>query len=225
MAKVTSAFFDDDGAPELRFEDSVAATAAAPAARRAANYGAAAATPAYGVEEARYSELHDKKADMLRYQQELEKTQREVREMEARRAKEDRFNEGRREICERLARNLSKLERELYNAQKAAEEISAAGEIYQHHLDTLRALMVDASQQGDDELDRAIGAVEDAESEFSKTSRRLATALPQLGTEAFSPAQSGLPNNFVGWLRAGAAFSIPLAAAAILVVMILKIFA
>lgn len=225
MAKVTSAFFDDDGAPELRFEDSSVAAAAAQAPRRAANYGAAAAAPAYGVEDTRYSELNDKKADMLRYQQELEKTQREVREMEARRAKEDRFNDGRREICERLSRSLSKLDRELYNAQKAAEEISAASEIYQQHLETLRSLVVDANQHDEDELDRAIGAVEDAENEFSKTSRRLATALPQLGTEGFAPVSAGLPQNFGAWFRAGAAFSIPLALAAILVALILKLFA
>lgn len=222
MAKVTTAFFDDEDAPELRFEE--AGHAPAPAPKRAANYGATMNAPAYGVEEERYTALHDKKADMLRYQQELEKTQREVREMEARRAKEERFNEGHRQICERLSRSLSKLDRELYNAQKSVEEVSAARECYHHHLETLRSLESGDSAITEDEMDRAIGAVEDAENEFSKTSRRLATVLPQLGTEAFVP-QSGLPQGFNAWLRAGTAFSIPLFVAAILVAFVIKLLA
>jgi DNA repair exonuclease SbcCD ATPase subunit len=218
MAKVTSGYFNDVDAPELRFEEAQMATASA---KRAANHGVAVAAPIYGVEDDRYSELNDKKANMLRLQQELEKTQREARELELRRAKEERFGQGRREICERLARSLAKLDRELYNAQKAVEEISSARECYHHHLDTLRGLQPDP-ERGDDEMDRAIGAVEDAEDEFSKTSRRLATALPQLGIEGFVHSSSA-PQGFVSWLRAGAAFSIPLAAAAVLVALILKL--
>ncbi|OAI55525.1 hypothetical protein AYO49_01205 [Verrucomicrobiaceae bacterium SCGC AG-212-N21] len=214
MAKVTSGYFNDVDAPELRFEE-------AQAAKRAANHGIPLAAPVYGVEDDRYSELNDKKANMLRLQQELEKTQREARELEHRRAKEERFTQGRREICERLARNLAKLDRELYNAQKAVEEISSARECYHHHLDTLRGLQPDV-ETGDEEMDRAIGAVEDAEDEFSKTSRRLATALPQLGVEGFVHSSS-MPQNFNTWLRAGAAFSIPLAGAAIIVALILKL--
>src|SRR5205814_552023 len=136
MAKVTSGYFSDDHALELRFEEP--SQGHAPASKRAANHGTNMPMSAYALEEDRYSELHDKKANMLRLQQELEKTQREAHELEVRRAKEERFNHGRREICERLARSLSKLERELYNAQKAVEEISSAREGYQQHLDTLR---------------------------------------------------------------------------------------
>lgn len=222
MAKVTSGYFTDADAPELRFEEQGNTLMAVTMPRRVANHSTAMPATAYGVEDDRYAELNDKKANMLRYQQELEKTQREVREMEARRAKEDRFNNGRREICERLARDLSKLEGDLYNAQKAVEEISSAREVYQHHLETLRGVQPDTSGHAEDEMDRAIGAVEDAESEFRKTSRRLSTVLPHLGTEAFVP-QSGMPQNFKSWLRAGAAFSIPLALAAVLVALIVKL--
>jgi hypothetical protein len=67
--------------------------------------------PAYAVEDDRYAELHDKQTNMVRLQQELERTRREARELELRRAKEERFDDGRREIAERLARSLAKLER------------------------------------------------------------------------------------------------------------------
>lgn len=225
MPKVTSAFFDDEDTPELRFEES--GNTPAPQPRRAASYAAAAPAPAYGIEDDRYAELKDKQASMLRLQQELEQTQREARELETRRAKEERFNDGRREVCEHLSRSLAKLDRELYNAQKAVEEISSARECYQHHLDALRTLQPDSSghTHSDDDMDRAIGAVEDAENEFSKTSRRLSTVLPQLGTEAFTPNTGTMPHDFGTWMRCGAAFSIPLALAAVVVAVILKLLA
>jgi len=220
MAKVTSGYFTEDRAPELRFEESRQGNA--PMAKRVGNQGATLPIAGYGVEEDRYAELHDKKANMLRLQEELEKTQREANDLEVRRGKEERFNHGRREICERLARNLAKLDRELYNAQKAVEEISSAREGYQQHLDTLRALQLDAAGQADDEMDRAIGAVEDAENEFSKTTRRLSSVLPKLGVEAFAPQAGSAPHKFSAWLCAGTAFSVPLAIAAILVALVLK---
>jgi len=224
MAKVTSGYFTDDNAPELRFEEP--ALASAPAPKRVANHVMPVSLPAYAVEEDRYAELNDKQASMMRLQQELEKTRREARELELRRAKEDRFNDGRREITEMLARNLAKLDRELYNAQMAVQEITTARESYQQHLDVMRALAIDASTHSDEDMDRAIGAVEDAEGEFSKTSRRLASVLPKLGIESLAPAHgAAAPLNFRTWLMAGTAFTVPLAIAAVLVTYVLKLIA
>jgi hypothetical protein len=223
MAKVTSGYFTDDNAPELRFEDQ--GSSATALAKRAGNHVMPVSMPvsAYAVEDDRYAELQDKQANMVRLQHELERTRREARELELRRAKEERFNEGRREISERLARNLAKLDRELYNAQLAVQEISASRETYQQHLDVLRTLVIDAAGVSDEDMDRAIGAVEDAENEFAKTSRRLASVLPKLGVETFAPQQGAMgPQKFRTWLVAGAALSLPLAGAAILVALLLK---
>jgi hypothetical protein len=223
MAKVTSGYFTDDNAPELRFEDPNSSATAL--AKRAGNHVMPVSMPAsaYGVEDDRYAELQDKQTNMVRLQHELERTRREARELELRRAKEERFSEGRREIMERLARNLAKLERELYNAQVAVQEISGSRETYHQHLEVLRSLAIDASAHSDEDMDRAIGAVEDAENEFAKTSRRLASVLPKLGMEAFAPQQGALaPQKFRTWLLAGAALSLPLAVAALLVAFLLK---
>jgi hypothetical protein len=222
MAKVTSGYFTDDHAPELRFEENAVSPAHPP--KRSGNHVMPVSMPSYAVEDDRYAELQDKQTDMVRLQHELERTRREARELELRRAKEERFNDGRREIGERLARNLAKLDRELYNAQLAVQEISTARETYQQHLDVLRGMQSDASAQSDEDMDRAIGAVEDAENEFSKTSRRLASVLPKLGIEGLAPQQSGgmTPQKFRTWLIAGAAFTLPLTIAALLVAFIIK---
>lgn len=219
MSKPAASFFDDEDTPELRFEEDGKPGPHPP--RRPANYASAPHMPAYGVADDHFTVLTNKEENVLKLEQELEKTRREARELRARQDKEDRFVTGRREICERIARNLSKLDRELYNAQKAVEEISAARDIYQHHLGALRSIEFGKGiHHSDDELDAAIGSVEDAESEYGKTNRRLATVLPQIMPEVAHGG--GVPDSFATWLRAGFAFTLPAMAITIVVILLSK---
>ena len=55
MAKVTSGYFTDDNAPELRFEDT--GVPAVPRPTRAGNHVMPVSLPAYAVEDSRYAEL------------------------------------------------------------------------------------------------------------------------------------------------------------------------
>ncbi len=222
MAKITANFFDEQDAPELRFEEQGEAPARP---RRAANYAASTTMPAAGMSPDSNAELKHKQAMALKLQQELDRTQREARELELRQQKEDRFHDGRRDMCERLSRSLAKLDRELHNAQKAVEEISLAREVYQHHLDTLRNISPEVIKQNhdDDALDHAVGAVEDAEAEFAKASHRLASVMP--GVAQHVAAMGGFPQDFRSWMRIGFAFSLPLAVLAILFLIALKLLA
>lgn len=160
-------------------------------------------------DDASFGSLKRKQEELLKLRQQLERTERETSQLEAQRRKEERLSTGRREMTEKLSRSLVRLERELYNAQKAIEEISAARELYQRHLEVLRRLQPETWQQGnlDGELDRAIAAIDDAEVEYCKTSRRLAATLP--GEAAAEAATTGLPKGFGGWLTAGLAFTLP----------------
>jgi chromosome segregation ATPase len=168
-----------------------------------------------------YTSLKRKQEELLKIRQQLEKTERETNQLETLRRKEERFDTGRREMTETLSRSLVRLERDLYNAQKAIEEITTARDTYQRHLDVLRSLQPEAWQRGnlDAELDRAIGAIEDAEGEYGKVSRRLASVLPEeaaaVSAERSSVAGGVLPQNFVAWMRCGLAFTLPLIAALI----------
>jgi hypothetical protein len=222
MPKITS-FFDEQDAPELRFEEPETAHNRQP--KRAANYAASATMPAVGISPDSAGELKMKQAMALKLQQELDRTQREARELELRQQKEDRFHDGRRDMCERLSRGLAKLDRELHNSQKAVEEISLAREVYQHHLDTLRNISPEFIKQNHDEdaLDHAVGAVEDAESEFGKANHRLASVMPGMAQHLGTPGV--LPHDFGTWFRMGFAFTLPLAIIAILFFLALKLLA
>ncbi len=221
MAKITANFFDEQDAPELRFEEQEEPIKP----KRAANYAAATTMPATGVQADATSELKHKQAVALKLQQELERTQKEARELALRQQKEDRFHDGRRDMCERLSRSLAKLDRELHNAQKAVEEISVAREVYQHHLDTLRTISLETIKQShdDDALDHAVGAVEDAEAEFTKAGHRLASVMPTVAQHV--AAMGGLPQDFRSLVRIGFAFALPLGVVALVFLIALKILA
>lgn len=169
-----------------------------------------------------YSSLKQKQEELLKIRQQLEKTERETNQLETLRRKEERFETGRREMTETLSRSLVRLERDLYNAQKAIEEITAARDTYQRHLDVMHRLQPESWQRGnlDEELDRSIGAIEDAEDEYGKVTRRLASVLPEASAATMERPSStlggALPQNFVAWMRCGLAFTLPLIGALLL---------
>ena len=220
-ATATSLFLEDE--PALKFEEPSAsrhvATAPQPGVYQHISENQAA------THDDPYASLKNKQEHLLKLRQELERTERETSQMEALRKKEDRFDSGRREIAEKLSRALVRLDRELYNAQKAIEEINAARDLYQRHLDVIRTLHPERWDRSnlDGELDRSIAAIEDAEIEFSKTSRRLASTLPgEAGIELAGAAS--FPRDFKTWLRIGFAASLPLIALATLNFIIQKFF-
>lgn len=201
-SSAASLFAEDE--PILRFEE-----AAAPVTRtRKAHHHPVESPP--DVDDAAYGSLKRKQEELLKLRQQLERTERETSQLEVQRRKEERFANGRREMGEKFTRSIARLDRELYNSHKAIEEITAARDLFQHHLGVLRSLQPEAWQRGDldGELDRAIAAIDDAEVEFGKTSRRLAATLPG---EAFAEtAPTGaMPLGFISWLTAGFAFMLP----------------
>lgn len=194
-------FAEDE--PVLRFEEY-----SAPVTRTRKAPQAPEITPV--IDDASYGSLKRKQEELLNLRQQLERTERETSQLEVQRGKEERFTTGRREMGEKLSKSLVRLDRELYNSQKAIEEITIARDLYQHHLTVLRNLHPEAWKRGDldGELDRAIAAIDDAEVEFGKTSRRLAATLPGEAL-AESALNGGLPRGFVSWLVAGFAFTLP----------------
>jgi chromosome segregation ATPase len=199
--------------PVLRFEEGSRTSVVS-------SFQATSATKSETHDNDPYTSLKRKQEELLKIRQQLEKTERETSQLETLRRKEERFDTGRREMTEKLSRSLSRLERDLYNTQKAIEEISAARDIYQRHLDVMRGLQPEAWQRGnmDDEMDRAIGAIDDAESEYGKTSRRLVSVLPGEHSAATmeNNVSGALPQNFAAWMRCGLAFTLPLIVALVL---------
>lgn len=218
MARGSREIFAEDDVPALRFEDAEDGHGSRSASTHRGNLDEISQT------DDPFVELKQKQESLLRIRQELERTQRETEELEIRKNKEVRFSHGRREICERLSRSLAKLDRELYNSQKAIEEISATRESFQRHLDALCDIHPELWHRSelDVELDQAIGAVEDAEEEYSKSIRRLAAVIPMReNASGLGGLSTGsLPTDFKGWLLLGLAFTLPMIITALLVAVI-----
>src|SRR6188768_2535630 len=203
MTRPSAASLFAEEEPILRFEE-----ASAPAARPRKSHPVS--EPAPEIDDASYGSLRRKQEELLKLRQQLERTERETSQLDNQRRKEERFTTGRSDLTEKLSRSLVRLERELYSSQKAIEEITAARDQFQHHLEVLKALQPEAWQRGDldGEIDRAIAAIDDAEVEFGKTSRRLAATLPG-ETKGEAATGGAMPKGFTSWLAAGFAFMLP----------------
>ena len=182
------------------------------------------------------TDLRKKQEELLHLRHALEQKEREANQLELRRQKEERFTNGRRDMGERFSRALVKLERELYNAHKAIEEISIAKNSFDRHLDILRSLHPEAWQRAnlDAELDHALASIEDAEDEYEKTMRRIVSILPQDQVIAapsptnFAPVSAVvqspvLPTDFREQLRYGFAFTLPLGVIVLIAIILARI--
>ncbi len=204
MSRSTTASLHMQDEPILKFEESNG--------YRQSHSNAGFASSADTDDES-YGSLKRKQEELLKLRQELERTERETSELESQRRKEERFSTGRREMTEKLSRSLVRLERELYNSQKAIEEITTARDLYQRHLEVLQSVRPESWQRAnlDAELEHAIGAIEDSEDVYGKTSRRLANVIPGEAAALEAEARPAFPTDFKSWMFFGFAFTLPIA--------------
>ena len=163
----------------------------------------------------------------LRIQQEEIEKQKQY--LEVLRQKQERFVAGKRDLSDKLTRAVSGLDRELYDAQKLVEELSLTKDTFNRHLEALRALQPEKWQRShvDDELDRALTAVEDAEDDYSKGTRRVAAARATETTSfvdtTASPEAPATADDHLTWLRRGFAFTLPMMGAIFLALILAKL--
>jgi chromosome segregation ATPase len=232
MSRTTTAnpVFEEDTSV-LRFEESEDISSSYDSRSNHINADSSADPDGHGP-----TDLRKKQEELLHLRHALEQKEREATHLELRRQKEERFTNGRRDMGERFSRALVKLERELYNAHKAIEEISIAKNSFDRHLDILRSLQPEAWQRAnlDAELDHALASIEDAEDEYDKTMRRIVSILPQDQVTTaptpthFAPAPAivqsvGIPTDFREQLRYGFAFTLPLGGIVLVAIILARI--
>lgn len=162
---------------------------------------------------------------------EAEEIERQKQHLEALQIKQERFVVGKRDLTDKLTRSVTSLDRELYDAQKLVEELSITKDAFNRHLDVLKSLQVEkwARDNMDEELDRALSAVEDAGNEYAKGTRRLAAARPSesapiLIEDTRSTSAAGLTEDDAGvWFRRGFAFTLPLIGTILLALVLAKL--
>jgi DNA repair exonuclease SbcCD ATPase subunit len=154
----------------------------------------------------------------LKRQQELiEKQKRELEELSRR---QEQLQTGRAEMIEQFTRSLVVLERQTYDAQKRVEQLKNINESFIQHLGILESINPKGWDNVDinKELNKALSAVDDARAEYAR-SRALINAdadeevLAPSGPDPYASAYATAPQqDFVYWLKNGFAFTLPLLA-------------
>ncbi len=159
---------------------------------------------------------------------EAEALEREKVQFEELSLKQRQFMDGRAEMVDKLHRSVTMLDRETFEAQKKAEQMSALRANFSQHLDVVAALAPEKWNATDLplELGRALSMIEDAREEHAKGMHRLsgwnaggsAGALAAAGSTRGGLQISGEMNraNFMRWAFMGSAFSLPLIAAGVI---------
>ena len=171
---------------------------------------------------------HEQLLSLKRQQESIEKQKRELEEMSRR---QEQLHAGRSEMVDRFTRAAVVLEREIYDAQKRVEQLQLINESFNQHHAYIESISP-KNWEGLDigkELAKALGAVDDARSEYNKS-------LPKISPETESgrgdpvAASAGFQLNyndaatekdFIYWLKAGFAFTLPLLALGIVLIFVL----
>ena len=142
---------------------------------------------------------------------EIEKQKRELEELSRR---QEQLNTGKTEMIEKLTRAAVVLERELYDAQKRVELLREIQDTFSQHYNILESINPKGWEGADlgRELSKALSAVDDARSEFSKSLPKIqidAPLAPYPGAEE-SVDGAAESHDFAYWLKSGFAFTLPL---------------
>ena len=145
----------------------------------------------------------------------VEKQKREFAELSRR---QESLTTSRNDLAEKLDRALKVIERETIEAGKRLEMLQSVDASFREHLETLGAInpkLWDESEIST-ELTRAMASVEDARGEYNRSFPRVAAmpeqAAPSSSSETGYAADyaGGDGKDFIGWLKIGFAFSLPL---------------
>lgn len=103
--------------------------------------------------------------------------------------KQTRFALGKRDVLEKMNRAVISIERELYSTQKLIEELTTTQDSFARHVEVLKGLHAEQWQGGEveEQLDRALAAIDDAEDDYIKSMRRLNSLRP---VETEDPGQN-----------------------------------
>ena len=166
----------------------------------------------------------DELASLRKRQDLIERQKRDLEELSKR---QDQFNAGRADIVEKLTRAVVVLEREKYEAQRRVEMLESIDASFRGHLELLDSIDP-KSWEGLDlnkELTRALSAVDDARTEYSKSNPKVASepAAEYSGSRQDSSGGESSDRDFKEWFMMGLAFTAPLIIAIIFAVIVLSV--
>ena len=163
---------------------------------------------------------------LKRQQDQIERQKRELEELSRR---QEQLQQGKAEMVDKFVRATVVLERETYEAKKRVEALEAIHASFSGHLQVLESINP-KTWEGLDinrELTRAISAVDDARAEYTNNLPRIAPASDSGGGD---PVAAGMgyqvdyggvqEKDFMYWLKAGFAFTLPLLALGVILLVV-----
>ena len=161
----------------------------------------------------------------LKRQQEL--IERQKRELEELSRRQEQLQTGKSDMVEKFTRALVVLERETYDAQKRLELLHGVHDAFHQHLDVLEGINP-KNWEGLDiqkELTRALSAVDDARAEYNRSQPKINAVTDHDELEDSGGYSVDLHHesgrDFVYWLKAGFAFTLPLVCIGLILILIL----
>ncbi len=164
---------------------------------------------------------------LKRQQEAIEKQKRELEELSRR---QEQLQAGKAEMVERFTRAVVVLERENYDAGKRVELLNAIHDSFNSHLEQLDSINPKAWEGLDinKELTKALSAVDDARAEYARSLPKISPAKDTEGGDHvaasigyqtdYAPVEQ---KDFVYWLKAGFAFTLPLFGLGIILIIVL----
>ena len=179
------------------------------------------------------AKVHEAQAELAHLRQRQEEIERQKLHLEQIKKKQDAFGLGKRDLTEKFTRSIGAIDRDLYNAHKLVEELAATHQVFSTHLEILRGLQPEKwdRNQVDEELDRALDAIDDAKEEYLKSTRRLNSlradgSSRHTGMEEGQRQSASAPaskEDFVGLVQRGFALSLPLIVSGLVGLILAKI--
>ena len=177
------------------------------------------------------SQVQKAQEQLLTLKRQQESIERQKRELEELSRRQEQLHVGKTDMIEKFTRAMVVLERETYDAQKRVELLHGIHDTFAAHLQYLESINPKAWEGLDmqKELTKALSAVDDARAEYSK-------ALPKISPETDSDSaadpltiSSGYQmdyghapeKDFMYWLKAGFAFTLPLFVIGVVLVFML----
>jgi hypothetical protein len=148
----------------------------------------------------------------------LETVEKQKRELEELSRRQDVLNTGRNEMVEKLTRAVVIVDRETLDARKRLELLDTIHSSFEQHLETLGSINPKSWEGAEvqKELTRALAAVDDARGEYNRSYPRICSmpdktaGAPASEGGYASDYSGGDSKDFIGWLKIGFAFSLPI---------------
>jgi len=161
-------------------------------------------------------EVQKTNTELEKLKRQLEDIEKQKSRLEELKRRQDELENGRIEMTDKLTRSLVTVQREIDESQKRLEQLNQIYNSFTQHVRYIDSINAKSwgSAELPKELSKALSAVEDARSDYSKALPKISVDAPAEAAASVSGYESGYEyaeeRGFMYWLKSGVAFTLPL---------------